>query len=177
MIIIPGYHFGDEALGIDKHEISLNIPDEVFDEEGFVIPGVEWGKTFDETIFNVLSNNNNNKPLEEQESEEAIKERCWVDNAAMWKNSLIGEGLFEFRYCADEDEIDSEKFNEFDNYTQYQEDISNKFLRLVRWFAKNNPSTATNAPLEKEVVFNDYTVKGIKTTAYNNYEEQEVLKG
>jgi hypothetical protein len=58
----------------------------------------------------------------------------------MWENSIIGEKLFEFRYCADEDEIEAEKFAEFDNYTQYQKDISNKFLRLVRWFAKNNPS-------------------------------------
>lgn len=138
-----------------ERDIGLNLPEELFDKNGFVKPNVDWGTT---TIA---------------ETGEVF------DNKTLWKNALINEGWFEFRYIIDEDDFSPNE--EFNNYEEYQWELSNRFLRLVRWFAKNNPSQATGRELtndEKEFVKTDYKIKGVKESAYNNYPTDfEVLKG
>lgn len=138
-----------------ERDIGLNLPDDLFDENGFVKPDVDWGTTTIEETGEIF------------------------DNKTLWKNALIKEGWFEFRYIIDEDDfIPNEEFN---NYEAYQWELSNRFLRLVRWFAKNNPSQATGRELtdsEKNFVKTDYKIKGVKESAYNNYPTSaEVLKG
>ena len=164
MLIIPGFFPEKEINGIQipEHEISLSIPNEVFDEKGFVIPGVDWGTTVDPVLVE--------KGFTEEESK--------VSNIEMWKNSLIGEGFFEFRYCVDEDNFSTSQIaNDFTSFEEYQIILSNNFLRLLRWFAINNPHNATNEQLPEPVTLEDYKIKGIKATAYSNYSEKEVLKG
>jgi hypothetical protein len=136
----------------ENRDIALNLPDTLFDADGFVIPGADWGTTYDDITDSYL------------------------DNKTLWKNTLIKEGFFEFRYCIDEDDfIPDEEFSTFDDY---QWELSNRFLRLVRWFANNNPYNATGELLSNPVVFEDYVVKGIKATAYSNYpSNKEILKG
>ena len=170
MIIIPGFYpsgeinVNGENIKVEGHEISLDLPDEMFDQDGFVIANADWGKTLDPYL----------------QALGIPEEQCYVDNAAMWKNSLIGEEYFEFRYCVDEDDFSNNKVSqEFNSFTEYQQDLSNRFLRLLRWFALNNPSQATNNPLPSPIKFEDYTIKGVKaTTNYTNYNSSdEVLKG
>ena len=162
MVTIGGFYPENKELGVEEHEIGLNLSDDLFDENGFVKPDVEdWGKTFDP----ILASNPN-----------FSEEECWLDNKTLWRNSLIEEGLFEFRYCIDED--DFEPTAEFSDFDSYAWELSNRFLRLVRWFAKNNPSQATNETFETPIKLPAYTIKGIKATAYDNYpSDSEILKG
>lgn len=167
MVIIGGFYPENKELGINKHEVPIILSDDLFDSEGFIKTDVDWGKSFDQILF---------------DTGKFSEEDCWLDNKTLWKNSLIGEELFEFRYCIDEDDFkSSEEFSTFENY---QWELSNRFLRLVRWFVKNNPSQATNEIFTDEegnpvsITFDDYTIQGIKNTAYNNYNvNDEVLKG
>ena len=155
MIIIGGFVDKDEETGIDSHEVSIILDDNLFDENGFVKSDIEdWGQSYD--------------PISNQ----------WLDNKTLWKNTLIGEGFFEFRYCVDEEDFEpTGKFAEFATFDDYQWELSNRFLRLVRWFAKNNPSQATGEAFETPITLQDYTVKGVKATAYSNYNSaDEVLK-
>ena len=123
MVIIGGFYPENKELGINKHEVPIILSDDLFDSEGFIKTDVDWGKSFDQILF---------------DTGKFSEEDCWLDNKTLWKNSLIGEELFEFRYCIDEDDFkSSEEFSTFENY---QWELSNRFLRLVRWFVKNNPS-------------------------------------
>jgi hypothetical protein len=141
-----------------ERDIHIELSDDMFDERGFIKPeyasiNADWGKTFDPQTGKYYA------------------------NKQLWKNALINDnGWFEFRYCMDEDDFKpSEKFA---NYEAYQWELSNRYLRLVRWFAKNNPFLATDEELPTTVEFSDYTIKGVKATAYNNYNSNdEVLKG
>lgn len=152
MTIIGGYVFGKDS----SYEVAINFSneDDIFDENGFVKDNADWGTSVDP------------------------KTGLEVSNKDLWKNALIKEGLFEFRYCIDEDDFVSDE--EFSTYEEYQENLSNRFLRLVRWFAKNNPANATNKEFEngESITFEDYKIKGIKETAYSNYNTaDEILKG
>lgn len=153
MLFVGGCIFPPPGSSDDEiaRDIALNLPDSLFDKDGFVVSGVDWGETYDEVTGTYMSNKD------------------------LWKNTLIKEGFFEFRYCKDEENfIPSE---EFPTYDDYQWELSNRFLRLVRWFAINNPYNATNEDLPTPVTFEDYTVKGVKATAYHDYDEKEILKG
>lgn len=152
MTTIGGYVFGENS----SYEVAINFlnEDDIFDENGFVKENAVWGTSIDP------------------------KTGIEVSNKELWKNSLIKEGLFEFRYCIDEDDFVSDE--EFSTYEEYQENLSNRFLRLVRWFAKNNPANATNKKFEngESITFEDYTIRGVKETAYSNYSNaDEILKG
>lgn len=161
MVTIGGFYPEDKERGVEEHEVGIVLSDDIFDEKGYVKPNVDWGKTYDP----VLADNPN-----------FTEEECWLDNKTLWTNSLIGEGLFEFRYCVDED--DFEASSDFSSFEDYQQELSNRFLRLVRWFAKWNPSQATNEPLPQTEIIPAYKVKGVKATAYSNYNvEDEVLTG
>ena len=162
MITIGGFYPENKELEVEEHEIGLDLSDDLFDERGFVKADVEdWGKTFDP----ILASNPN-----------FSEEECWLDNKTLWRNALLGEGLFEFRYFIEEE--DFEATPEFEDFDSYSWELSNRFLRLVRWFAKNNPSQATDEPLAAPVTFQPYKIKGVKATAYSNYKsEDEVLAG
>lgn len=105
-----------------------------------------------------------------------------ISNKVLWENAM--NKLFEFRYIPNKD--DEELFYK----------CSCKFLRLVNWFAKNNPanylSEAEIEGLKEEeriakqlnpngsmVELPSYKIKGVRASGANtNYpEEYEVLKG
>ena len=162
MLIIGGYIPAHGKEGdpdyTEERDININLSDDMFDAQtGFLKPefarlDADWGTTFDPQT------------------------NTYFDNKTLWKNALIGEGWFEFRYCIDKDDFKSTE--EFSTYEEYQWELSNRYLRLVRWFAKNNPSLATNEPLPEAVTIPDYTVKGVQaTTGYEYNEDDEVLKG
>lgn len=152
MTTIGGYVFGENS----SYEVAINFlnEDDIFDENGFVKENADWGTSIDP------------------------KTGLEISNKELWKNSLIKEGLFEFRYCIDEDDFVGDE--EFSTYEDYQENLSNRFLRLVRWFAKNNPANATNKEFEngESITFEDYKIRGVKETAYSNYSTtDEILRG
>jgi hypothetical protein len=112
MIQVSGY---DEE---SKTEVALNLPEELFDENGFVIEGADWGTT---TFVGT-------------DGKQYTK-----DNEGLWKNALIGEKYFEFRYAPENVE------------ESVIQDLSNRFLRLVHWFAKWNPA---NTLSEEDIIEN-----------------------
>lgn len=160
MVTIGGFMPKDESTGVEEHEVAIIFPDGVFDDNGFVIPGVDWGKSYDDVASQVLGYD------------------VYISNKTLWTNALINEGLFEFRYINEDLEAEDGSFlgEEFSTYNDYQEELSNRFLRLVRWFVINNPANATNQQLPNPVTFNSYLIKGVKNSAYSNYNsDDEVL--
>jgi len=47
MVSLNGFYEANKDLGVEEHEVELNLSDDLFDENGFVKPGVDWGKTYD----------------------------------------------------------------------------------------------------------------------------------
>ena len=114
MVTIGGFYPEDKNRGIQEHEVPIILSDELFDENGFIKDGVNWGQSYDEYTGE------------------------YIDNEKLWEDALINEGLFEFRYAIDED--DFKPSDEFASFDDYQKELSKRFLRLVRWFAKWNPA-------------------------------------
>lgn len=151
MVTIGGFVPENKILGIQEHEVPIIFNDDLFDDDGFIKPGVDWGKSYDEYTG------------EERE------------NKDLWLNALINEGLFEFRYIVKDKDFNKKPIEGFSSYDEYQEELSNRFLRLVRWFAKWNPA---NTYSEKDLRENLKTLlyNSAKTNKFNSYEYQIQLK-
>ena len=174
MIIVGGYYEKElSANETFKTEVELNLPNELFDDNGYVVDGIDWGTT---DIY---------QTKRDKETGEIISTtliEADVSNKTLWKNAM--NNLFEFRYIADED--DSELFDK----------CSYRFLRLVNWFVKNNPNNyKTLAEINEmneeekiqyrinfdgsEVILPAGSLQGVRSSGANNSypSEYEVLKG
>lgn len=152
MVTIGGFVPENKTAGIQEHEVPIILSDDLFDEDGFIIPGVDWGESYDEQTGQ------------------------WRKNKDLWTDALINEGLFEFRYIIKKDKELAEKFeNKFASLDEYKEELSNRFLRLVRWFAKWNPS---NTYSEKDIRENlkELLYNSEKDIKLNSLKYQTMLK-
>lgn len=149
MVTIGGFYPEDKNKGIQEHEVPIILEDDLFDEDGFIKDNVDWGQSYDEYT------------------------QTWISNEKLWEDALINEGLFEFRYCIDED--DFKPSNDFTSFDKYQKEISKRFLRLVRWFAKWNPAnTYSEDDLENNL--STLLYQSEITSKENSYKYQLILK-
>lgn len=183
MVTIGGYF--EKTIGDREYEaeVNLNLSEDLFDENGYVRENVDWGVM---DVYGKL------KDPKDGESVEEVLLDSNVSKHTLWRNALTS--LFEFRYVKEKDDIfddDDNIINEalFDKY-------ANRFLRLVHWFVKYNPSSTKTeqeilnlSDFEKEkyllngdgsdVILPAYSLRGVKKSGANsNYpEENEILAG
>lgn len=81
-----------------------------------------------------------------------------IPNKDLWEKAM--DEYFEFRYK-------SKSISE--------EELRNRFLRLVHWFVKNNPSQATNKQFDTEILLPKYTFKGVQATFDASYNKDDEI--
>lgn len=149
MVTIGGFYPEDKNKGIQEHEVPIILADDLFDEDGFIKDNVDWGQSYDEYT------------------------QTWISNEKLWEDSLINEGLFEFRYCIDEE--DFKPSDDFASFDEYQKEISKRFLRLVRWFAKWNPAN-TYSEYDLENNLSNLLYQSEIASKESSYKYQLILK-
>ena len=112
MLVIGGIYNTEINQKTYSLEIPLNLPDDLFDAEGYVIEGKDWGTT---DINMEVTDPDTGEIYQIIEQD--------ISNEVLWNNAM--DSIFEFRYIKDENR---------------NKECGRRFLRLVNWFVKNNPA-------------------------------------